>query len=58
MTTLEETINKTIEVAVKKAMLASHPIGSYYISDDNTNPAEILGGYGNNSTERFFGLEM
>lgn len=55
MTTLEETINKTIEVAVKKAMLASHPIGSYYISDDNTNPAEILGG-GMGTTQRSVSL--
>ena len=44
MTNLEEVINKAVEKSVKEAILAAHPVGSFYISDNDTNPAEVFGG--------------
>lgn len=44
MTNLEEVINKAVEKSVKEAILKAHPIGSYYFSDDDTDPSLILGG--------------
>lgn len=44
MTNLEEVINKAVEKSVKAAILAAHPVGSYYFSDDDTDPSLILGG--------------
>ena len=44
MINLEEVINKAVEKSVKEAILAAHPVGSYYFSDDDTNPSLILGG--------------
>ena len=44
MTNLEEVINKAVEKSVKEAILAAHPVGSFYISDNDTSPAEIFGG--------------
>lgn len=41
---LEEVINKAVEKSVKEAILKAHPIGSYYFSDDDTDPSLILGG--------------
>ncbi len=29
---------------IKKVLLASHPIGSYYVSEDSTSPSELFGG--------------
>lgn len=41
---LEEVINKAVEKSVREAILKAHPIGSYYFSDDDTDPSLILGG--------------
>nr|DAL99932.1 MAG TPA: hypothetical protein [Caudoviricetes sp.] len=44
---LEEVLNKAIEKAVKEAILRAHPVGSYFISDEGTNPDVVLfGSYG------------
>lgn len=48
MKNLEELINKSVEKAiseaVKQAILDCHPVGSYFITDDERNPSIILGG--------------
>lgn len=44
MTNLEEVINKAVEKSVKEAILAAHPVGSFYFSDNDVNPAEVFGG--------------
>ncbi len=44
MATFEETLDKTIEVAVKRAILKAHPVGSLYLSITNENPSVPLGG--------------
>lgn len=45
MATLEEMVDKAIQVAVLRA----HPVGSYFITESADNPHEILGGgYGKN----------
>lgn len=36
--------NISLEELIKKVRLEAHPIGSYYISDDNTPPQDIFGG--------------
>lgn len=41
---LDEVINKAVEKSVKEAILKAHPVGSFYISDTETDPAEIFGG--------------
>ena len=45
---LQELINKIVEKAisdaVKKAVLDCHPVGSYFITDDDRDPSVILGG--------------
>lgn len=41
---LEQVLNKAIERAVKEATLRAYPVGSYFISDDGTNPDVILFG--------------
>jgi hypothetical protein len=49
MATLEEMVDKAIQVAVKRALLDAHPVGSYFITESADNPHEILGGgYGKN----------
>ena len=40
MATLEEMVDKAIQVAVLRA----HPVGSYFITESADNPHEILGG--------------
>lgn len=40
MATLQQLIEKAGQVAVLKA----HPVGSYFITDDERNPSIILGG--------------
>lgn len=40
MATLEETLDKAIQVAVLRA----HPVGSYFITESADNPHEIFGG--------------
>lgn len=37
-------LSELIDKAIKKAMLDAHPVGSYYISDDDTDPSIIFGG--------------
>lgn len=44
MATLEEMVDKAIEVAVKRAILKAHPVGSLYLSLTNENPSISLGG--------------
>ena len=44
MATLEETLDKAIEVAVKRAILKAHPVGSLYLSLSDENPSISLGG--------------
>lgn len=46
MATIEETLDKAIEVAVKRAILKAHPVGSLYLSLTSDNPADLLGGGG------------
>lgn len=36
--------NTIVQQAVKAAMLAAHPVGSYYWSDDPTDPGTLFGG--------------
>lgn len=44
MATFEETLDKAIEVAVKRAILKAHPVGSLYLSLTDENPSISLGG--------------
>ena len=44
MATIKELIEKAGQVAVLKA----HPVGSYFITEEDRNPAEILGLGGGN----------
>lgn len=44
MATFEETLDKAIEVAVKRAILKAHPVGSLYLSLTDENPSAALGG--------------
>lgn len=44
MATLEETLDKAIEVAVKRALLDAHPIGSIYLTIKDENPSAKFGG--------------
>ncbi len=46
MATFEEVLDKAVTVAVKRAMLAAHPVGSLYLSLSSDNPGDLLGGYG------------
>lgn len=40
MATIKELIEKAGQVAVLKA----HPVGSYFITEEDRNPAEVFGG--------------
>lgn len=44
MATFEETLDKAVEVAVKRAVLKAHPVGSLYLSLTEENPSISLGG--------------
>ena len=44
MATFTEVINAAIDVAVKRATLAAHPVGSIIITNDSRNPSEYIGG--------------
>lgn len=46
MATFTQVINAAIDVAVKRATLAAHPVGSIIITNDPRNPSEYIGGGG------------
>lgn len=37
------TLAELITLAGKVAVLKAHPVGSYFMTEENRNPAEILG---------------
>ena len=41
---MAHTIQETIELAVKTAILRAHPIGSYYLTEGTENPQDFIGG--------------
>lgn len=41
---MSHTLKETIDLAVKTAILRAHPIGSYYLTEGNENPADFIGG--------------
>ena len=41
---LKKLITDTVTQAKKDAILAAHPVGSYYISDKSTDPGTLFGG--------------
>lgn len=41
---LKKLITDTVTQAKKDAILAAHPVGSYYISDEATDPGTLFGG--------------
>lgn len=44
ITTAVNSLKDLIEDTRKKTLLAAHPVGSYYFSDDATNPSTLFGG--------------
>lgn len=44
ITTAVNSLKDLIEDTRKKTLLAAHPVGSYYFSDDPTNPSMLFGG--------------
>lgn len=44
ITTAVNSLKDLIEDTRKKTLLAAHPVGSYYFSDDPTNPSTLFGG--------------
>ena len=41
---MAHTIQETIELAVKTAILRARPIGSYYLTEGTENPQDFIGG--------------
>jgi hypothetical protein len=41
---MAHTLKETIDLAVKTAILRAHPIGSYYLTEGDENPADFIGG--------------
>ena len=41
---MSHTLEETIVLAVKTAILREHPIGSYYLTEGTENPKDFIGG--------------
>lgn len=41
---MAHTLKETIDLAMKNAILRAHPIGSYYLTEGDENPADFIGG--------------
>lgn len=50
---MAHTIQETIELAVKTAILRAHPIGSYYLTEGTENPQDFIGGGWQKLTGRY-----
>lgn len=50
---MAHTIQETIELAVKTAILRAHPIGSYYLTEGTENPQDFIGGEWQKLTGRY-----
>ena len=44
MSTFEETIEKAVQAAVKRALLDAHPVGTIYLTIADENPSTKFGG--------------
>ena len=44
MSLFENIFEKIINVSIKRTLLKAYPIGSYYWSENETNPSELFGG--------------
>ena len=42
---MAHTLKETIDLAVKTAILRAHPIGSYYLTEGDEDPADFIGGW-------------
>lgn len=41
---MAHTLKEVIDLAIKTAILRAHPIGSYYLTEGDENPADFIGG--------------
>lgn len=41
---MAHTLKEVIDLAIKTAILRAHPIGSYYLTEGDKNPADFIGG--------------